>query len=221
MLTSLCRRCIITDGSSRESVIEWLLCGGLLSVSKGLLALLLRYSSCIARRFRLRRKKNKPPAIAPIAAKPTTTPAAMPAVLGPFDGLCVSALAGAAWVWPGVVETKTVAAVAALVIVVCGLSLVESGCATGAAVLVGLLLAVGLEVVELNVDDGEAVALEDGMESELESEPGLESWALPTLLFSPVKDTDHLLSPPPTEALAMKEWCNKRTYICLGDSHGS
>lgn len=223
MLTSLCRRCIITDGSSRESDMEWLLWGGLLSVSKGFSTLVLWFccsGSCIARRFRLRRKKNRPPAMAAIAARPTTTPATMPPVLGPLDALCVSADAGAALVWPGAVTTT----VAALVIVDGVLSLVVSGCAAAAAGAVGLLLAAGPELVVVDADDGETAddgktaAVGDGLESELE----LGSCALPTLLFSPVSDTVQVLSPPPRCALALaKKQYRDCTYICHLGSPGS
>lgn len=96
----------------------------------------------------------------------------------------------------------------ALVMVDGGLVVVESGCATAAAGPVGLLLAEGLGVVEVDVDDdddGDGVEAGAsggglGLGSELESEP--ESGTLPTLLSSPVKDTDQVLSPPPVFSLA-------------------
>ena len=69
----------MTDGSRRESDIEeWLV--GLPPATK-VLVWLRWYSSSTALRFRFRRKKNTPPAIAPMATIPTTTPAAMAAVL--------------------------------------------------------------------------------------------------------------------------------------------
>lgn len=82
-------------------------------------------------------------------------------------------------------------------------SLVESGCATGAAPPVGLLLAAGLGDVDVDTggDAAEVAGLKAGLEIEFELED--ESWALPTLLLSPVKDTDQTFSPPPVYALAL------------------
>ena len=60
-----------------------LLVGGLPPAMKLLTAAFLLYSSSISRLFWLRMKRKTPPAIAPMAAIPTTTPAAMPALLGP------------------------------------------------------------------------------------------------------------------------------------------
>lgn len=88
---------------------------------------------------------------------PTTTPAAMPAVLAPFDGLLLSAGTGAGCVWPGAVTTT----VLARVMVEGGLSLVVSGCTTTAgASLEGLLLAAADGVVDGEVEavEGEGVA---------------------------------------------------------------
>ena len=171
MLPSLCRLCIITDGSRRESDIEELLIGGLIS-PPNTSDVLLWYASSTALRFRFLRKMNKPPAMAQIATTPTTTPAAMPAVLGPFDFFSVSTAGGAALVWPGAVTTT----VLARVIVEGGSFLVESGSALGGAAAVGLLFAaaVGDADFTADADDDSAVfgfllVLES--ESDPESEP--------------------------------------------------
>lgn len=98
-----------------------------------------------------------------------------------------------------------------------GLSLDVSDCAGEAAASVGLLLAIGLDFVEVDTDEGGAAALGDGLESGLgsELELELESWAFATLLFSPVSNTDQLLSPPPTGALALRsfETASIRTLV--------
>ena len=60
-----------------------LLVGGLPPPMKLLTAAFLLYSSSTSRLFLFRIKRKIPPAIAPIATIPTTTPAAMPALLGP------------------------------------------------------------------------------------------------------------------------------------------
>lgn len=139
--------------------------------------------------------------MAQTATTPTTAPAAMPAVFGPFDGGGDSAVGTAAGcVWPGAVTTT----VLARVIVDGGLSLVVSGwgAAAAAALLEGVGLAAGLGVVAEDVAGGlgEGATFGDvlGWESESESASELfASWALPTLLFSPVNKSDQALSPPP------------------------
>jgi len=60
-----------------------LLVGGLPPAMKLLTAAFLLYSSSISRLFLLRMKRKAPPTIAATATIPTTTPAAMPALLGP------------------------------------------------------------------------------------------------------------------------------------------
>lgn len=94
---------------------------------------------------------------------------------------------------------------AALVTVDGVLSLVVSGCVAAAAgaVTVGLLFAAEVGVVAGDVDDRETAGLGAGLDSESEPESELESSALPTLLSSPVSNTDQALSPPPIELLAI------------------
>lgn len=86
MLPSLILRWAITDGSNRVSLNDEappLLLGGFPPPAMKLLTAALRlYSSSTSRLFLLRMNKNAPPAIAAIATIPTTTPAAMPALLG-------------------------------------------------------------------------------------------------------------------------------------------
>lgn len=123
------------------------------------------YPASTARRFRLRRKKNSPPATAPTAAIPTTTPAAIPAVLGPLAFFSGAAGDGTAFVWPGAVTTM----VLARVMVDGGSCLVGSGSFCAAATGEGLLFAAGVEV-----DDGiagSAAALGSEPESSFEPEP--------------------------------------------------
>lgn len=60
-----------------------LLVGGLPPAMNWLTAAFLLYSSSTSRLLLLRTKRYTPPAIAQIATIPTTTPAAMPALLGP------------------------------------------------------------------------------------------------------------------------------------------
>lgn len=119
------------------------------------------YPASTARRFRLRRKKNSPPAIAPTAAIPTTTPAAIPAVLGPLAFFSGAAGDGTAFVWPGAVTTM----VLARVMVDGGSCFVGSGSFCAAAAGEGLLFAAGVEV-----DDG-AAGLGSEPESSFEPEP--------------------------------------------------
>ena len=106
----------------------------------------------------------------------------------------------------------------ALVTVDGGLSLVESGCAAAATAPVALLFAAVVELVEVAEGDGvgvETAGLGGGLVLEFELELGLVSWTLPTLLFSPVKKTVQVLSPPPTVLLAMTRSIigNRRTFI--------
>jgi len=58
---------------------------GLPPATKLATAAFLLYSSSTSRLFLLRMKRKAPPAIAAMATIPTTTPAAMPALLGPLD----------------------------------------------------------------------------------------------------------------------------------------
>lgn len=93
-----------------------LLVGGLPPAMKLLTAAFLLYSSSISRLFWLRRKRKTPPAIAAMAAIPTTTPAAMPALLGPpLDDPLVDAvgepLAVTTMVCPPTVTTEGLAVV--------------------------------------------------------------------------------------------------------------
>lgn len=73
----------MTDGSRRESDSDGALPG--LPAVKLLMAAFRRYSSSTARRLLDRRKNQIPPRMADMASTPITTPAAMPAVLGPFE----------------------------------------------------------------------------------------------------------------------------------------
>ena len=78
----------MTEGSSLASDSDPTeLVGGFALYSPEILR---RYSSSTARLLRFRRKKNIPPAIALNATMPTTTPAAILALLGPAeDTACV------------------------------------------------------------------------------------------------------------------------------------
>ena len=176
MLPSLCRLCIITDGSRRASDIDAVLDGFPLVV-KLLIETLRLYSSSTARRLRCRRNKKSPPAIAQIATTPTTTPAAMPAVFGPFGfSFAAEDGAGAVVVWPGAVTTTVFPMVTTDgddLRVVLG---------TGAAVVCGV--DVGEVMLELTL----------GLELALELAPG----AFATVPPVPVNATDHVLSPPPS-----------------------
>ena len=176
MLPSLCRLCIITDGSRRESDIDPALDGFWLPVMLLMEALRL-YSSSTARRLRCRRNKKSPPAMAQTAATPTTTPAAMPAVFGPLDFSSFGVGAGAVVVWPGAVTTTVFPTV------------------TTDGVDFGVVLAAGAAVV-----GGEAVCDADDAEFKLyASEVGAEvsSGAFETAPPMPVSATDQALSPPP------------------------
>ena len=181
MLPSLCRLCIITEGSSLESDIDAALDGRLL-VLKGFSWLRL-WSACWALRFRLRRKKNRPPAMPQMTATPTTTPAAIPAVFGPFDAFSVVAAAVAfALVCPGAVTTIVVP----FVTIVAGASLVVLGSG-------------GTDAFGLDVDVDVVAALE--LVLELESEPDDEDPDEPCMLVTaflvPVRYTDQRFDPPP------------------------
>jgi len=87
MLPSLILLWAITAGSRRVSLSETppLLVGGLPPAMKLLTAAFLLYSSSTSRLFRLRKNRNAPPTIAEMTTMPTTTPAAMPVLLDPFD----------------------------------------------------------------------------------------------------------------------------------------
>ena len=176
MLPSLCRLCIITDGSRRASDIDAVLDGFPLVV-KLLIETLRLYSSSTARRLRCRRNKKSPPAIAQTATIPTTTPAAMPAVFGPFEfSFSAEDGAGAVVVWPGAVTTTVFP-----MVTTDGVDLrVVLG--TGAAVVCGV--DVGEVMLELTL----------GLELALELAPG----AFGTVPPVPVNATVHVLSPPPS-----------------------
>lgn len=86
MLPSLILRWDMTTGSSRVSVNEDappLLPGAFPPLMNWLTAACLLYSSSISCFFLLRRNIHRPPAMAATAINPTTTPTAMPTVLGP------------------------------------------------------------------------------------------------------------------------------------------
>lgn len=113
--------------------------------------------------------------MAQTAAKPTTTPAAMPAVFGPLDFPFSAVGAGAVVVSPGAVTTTvfpTVTTDGADFRVVL---------ATGAAVVCG--------VAVCGVDDAALYALRVELE--------LSSGAFDTTPPMPVNATDQALSPPP------------------------
>ena len=114
--------------------------------------------------------------MAQAAAKPTTTPAAMPAVFGPLDFFSVVG-AGAVVVSPGAVTTtvfQTVTTDGADFRVVL---------ATGAAVV--------CDVAVCGVDDAALYALRVELE--------LASGAFDTTPPMPVNATDQALSPPPNQ----------------------
>ena len=87
MLPSLKRLWNINEGSSRESDEAYPL-RGFSPVTKFVIISCLRCSSTMACSFRLRTKKNVPPTIAVRSTTPTTTPAAIAAVLGPLSAAC-------------------------------------------------------------------------------------------------------------------------------------
>lgn len=72
---------------------------------KALMAACRLYSSSTCLRFFERRKNQTPPAMAAIATTPTTTPAAMPALLGPVSPALDEAEAVTTIVWPPIVTT--------------------------------------------------------------------------------------------------------------------
>ena len=134
-------------------------------------------------------KNNIPPAIALSATIPTTTPAAIPALLGPLeDGACVVVMiVCCAVVWPAAVTTIVLALVTT----------------DGDPFSVGDAPADDVDVDDDDDDDDDAAAAlpfgsepesESELESDLESE--LELW-LATLLLSPVSWTAQELCPPP------------------------
>jgi hypothetical protein len=87
MLPSLILLWVMMTGSSLLSGLEPAELPGLPPLMKALTAACLLYSSSTSRRRFALMKNQAPPAIAAIAMIPTTTPAAMPAVLGPEEPL--------------------------------------------------------------------------------------------------------------------------------------
>ena len=167
-----------------------------------------RYSSSTALLLRFRRKKNIPLAIALSATIPTTTPAAIPALLGPFeDGACVVVMiVCCAVVWPAAVTTIVLALVTT----------------DGDPFSVGDAPA---DDVDVDVDDDDDAALpfdselefESELVSELESE--LELW-LATLLLSPVSWTAQEFCPPPVlQSARGRATCLAATYTYPGGIH--
>ena len=109
--------------------------------------------------------------MAHVAATPTTAPAAIPAVFGPFEAFCVVAGAVAfALVSPGAVTTIVVP----FVTIVAGASLVGLGLG-------------GTEAFGLGVGVAAALGLAFGLESESEGEEPDEPCMLVTALLVPVK----------------------------------
>ena len=116
-----------------------------------------------------------------MTATPTTTPAAIPAVFGPFDAFSVVAAAVAsALVCPGAVTTIVVP----FVTIVAGALLVRLGSG-------------GTEAFGLDVDVVAVLGLELELESESDDEDPDEPCMLVTALLVPVRYTDHRFVPPP------------------------
>ena len=109
--------------------------------------------------------------MAPTATTPMTTPAAMPALLGPPDDgvFVVVTIVSCALVWPGAVTIIVLAFVTT----------------DGDTFWVGD----GVACTASGEDVGALLALD--------SELDCESDSLPTLSFSPVSCTDHASEPPP------------------------
>lgn len=149
MLPSLCRLCIITEGSRRESDMEDMLVG--CPRAAALFADWRWNSSSSARRLRFLKKKNRPPMTAPTARMPTIIPAAIPALLDPFELLVTVSLGTEALVCPGAVTTT----VLAFVTTDGGLFLEVSG--------LGVAAAGGFDVAGFELES-------DELELELESE---------------------------------------------------
>lgn len=178
MLPSLCRLCIITDGSRRESDIDPPALAGFWDPVKLLMEALRLYSSSTARRLRCRRNKKSPAAIAHTAAIPTTTPAMMPAVFGPLDFSFAGVGAGAVVVWPGAVTTTVFPMVTTDGV---GFNVVLG---TGAEVVCGVVAACDVDVATLPL-------------LVLDVDADVSTAALDTIPPTPVKATDQALSPPP------------------------
>ncbi|KAI9707212.1 MAG: hypothetical protein M1836_000172 [Candelina mexicana] len=149
--------------------------GGLSAAAALLIAAFLRYSSSTARLFLDRKNRYPPPSIAANATTPTTTPAAIPAVLVPFEdgfGAIEDAVAGPLLGvdCPGAV-TNTVGPPAVT---------------TDA---VSMMTGVG----EFG-DDDDVGGVEPGVcVDELEPDPP----SFATFACKPVRETDHALFPPP------------------------
>lgn len=120
-----------------------LLLGGLPPPAMKLLtAAFLLYSSSTSRLFLFLMKMNAPPAIAAIATMPITTPAAIPALLGPEEDLDSDA------------EEVPVAELAAVTTTVCPPTVTTDA----VAVPVAVAFPVALAVAEDDVSDAEASA---------------------------------------------------------------
>lgn len=146
MEPSLILRWAMTAGSRRVSLNEEappLLVGGLPPWIKLLTAAFRRYSSSTSRLFLFLMKRNIPPAIAAIATMPITTPAAIPALLGPEEDEIFSA------------EEVPVEELLAVTTTVCPPTVTTDGL----AVLVAVDFPVALAVVADDVSDAEASAL--------------------------------------------------------------
>lgn len=169
----------MTEGSSLESDIDAALDDTWLLV-KGFSAFCL-YSSSFAFCLRCRSQKNNAPAIAENTVTPTTTPATMAALLGPFDAFVVETGA-AAFVCPGAVTTTVLARV-----------ITDGGAfwlKSGEAAALGFGEAAGF-VLELAFE----AAAEADAEADAE-EPAADGLILVTALLRPVSCTDQKPWPP-------------------------
>ena len=138
---------------------------------------------------------------------PTTTPAAIPATLGPPLDLASSVVVITvicACVCPGAVTTIVLARVTTE-----GAELFDwSGDGVGDGVVVWLSPASELALSELEVSELELSGFESESDFALTSDPD----ALPTLLLRPVSCMDQLLDPPPYGCISLPDNDRARQY---------
>ena len=166
----------MTEGSSLESDIDaalddkWLLLKGF--------SVFCLYSSSLALCLRCRSQKNIAPATAESTVTPTTTPATMAALFGPFDAFVV-VTGAAAFVCPGAVTTTVLARV-----------MTDGG---------ALWLRSG-EGTALDLDEAAGFELGLAFEADAEADgeaPPADGLMLVTALLRPVSCTDQKPWPPP------------------------
>ena len=207
----------MTDGSNLESDVDPAELVAGFRVLKLFAAALRWYSSSRAFLFRFLRKKNNAPAIAATATTPTTTPAAIPATLGPLppspslgSEVCVVITTEVlACDWPGAVTTIVRACVTTDAFAFCVFVVAVVGVGVGVGAELEVVLEVGSESSELSLfDDPEDSDSDDfgsafnsesesafeleldfssDLEVDLESELEPEPDTLPGLSSKPVK----------------------------------